>query len=696
MSKIIYSKRLTTDGACKKFFSIPVKPIKIMMRYSDKPQINHFERAILTLLLHDFYTISELSNMLEISMELVELIENNLREKGFINEKSKVMQPGVEAINGVYSDVVDKVCYVFYDLNRELLLKEFCKGSDIVITEGNRNSFILESDAFSEEVPFRPIRTRDEKAYVKSDMIENSVKRDVFISGEKNLISVKVLEIDASTYELISYVETDDKTKETKWTVKNPITLEQDIALCDYFYRHSDNKDISKIIMNIMEFRRNSCVISEADKKTYEVIKTRLFNKKVEGLHEEFIIPLISVINVLGKEDTGNYDEKIARINTIKKAMTEMGDLFEKITWQAAMESSIESQMYYEKVLKGNKDNNLVLLEEAAKNIGFDISEDSKKLLLTDVKTIGRCIKKPECVQLSECISWGLTIAMVEKDFYLWHIAKTHPNFISLLYRFKRDYRDRNKHTTMVELISPKIYFDLLWDLLDAGFGFKVNEEVLNELISESSNIYDFSFTYEKLRTTMGNALFESSNEMITRIKLSLIEMYEAYLTKRCSYLSEAYKLVDETMLILDQELKNRYCCSYKALPVLFATKEQIVDFLGDCGFNTNTHSEVGNDLAGALDFFTVSQNVEKGFLNDFNNAVLRVKVLALVDMLHEKQECLEVFSNYKDLFISTSTLSYLQGHQQKHEFDESIAGLVVEDVMAMVGFLLNDVLVIK
>ena len=124
MSKIIYSKKLTTDGACKKFFSIPVKPVKVMMRYSDKPQLNHFERAVLTLLLHSFYSIADLSEKLELQKELVELIENNLKKKGFLDGKTRVTQEGINAVKGVYADYTDRVCYVFYDINREMLLTD--------------------------------------------------------------------------------------------------------------------------------------------------------------------------------------------------------------------------------------------------------------------------------------------------------------------------------------------------------------------------------------------------------------------------------------------------------------------------------------------------------------------------------------------------------------------------------------------
>ena len=82
----------------------------------------------------------------------------------------------------------------------------------------------------------------------------------------------------------------------------------------------------------------------------------------------------------------------------------------------------------------------------------------------------------------------------------------------------------------------------------------------------------------------------------------------------------------------------------------------------------------------------------KKGFSNDFDNAVLRVKLLAIVDMLHEKQECMAVFDNYKDLFVTASTLSYLQRHQQEHEFDEIVAELVVDDVMAVVKFVIDEI----
>lgn len=89
MSKIIINKKISTDGN-KKFFAIPVRPIKVLLSFSDKPEFNHFERAVLGLLSHQFYSIAELADMLELNQELIELIESNLKKNEYLDENTHV------------------------------------------------------------------------------------------------------------------------------------------------------------------------------------------------------------------------------------------------------------------------------------------------------------------------------------------------------------------------------------------------------------------------------------------------------------------------------------------------------------------------------------------------------------------------------------------------------------------------------
>ena len=87
MSDIIYSSRFTPSGeknVYEKFFAIPVSLIKVLLTISEKPELNHFERAVLSLLINKYYTIGQLSEILILKKDLVELIITDLKKKGLI------------------------------------------------------------------------------------------------------------------------------------------------------------------------------------------------------------------------------------------------------------------------------------------------------------------------------------------------------------------------------------------------------------------------------------------------------------------------------------------------------------------------------------------------------------------------------------------------------------------------------------
>lgn len=703
MSNIIYSKKLSSAGCYKKFFSIPVRPIKVLMSFSNKPEINLFERAIISLLMHKYYSLQDLVEILKLRKELIELIVNNLEKKEYLNSK-KVTQKGEDAIKNIYKTYKDEVCYVFYDLNRKCILNKFCNPKDIIVTQGSSDSFQLENDAFKEEIIYKQIKINQSNFKYNEKDVENAIKRDIFnfknneskIEYDQELINVKILEIDNSNYNLISYVETDSNVKESKWSVINPISLEQDVTLYDYFYKNTNNESIKNLILDVMEFRKNSFIKSPEENKLYDTIKNNLFNKKIKDIHKIFIIPLMSVIKVINNTNDSSYDEKITRINAIKEAMTELGDLFEKLLYQVSMEQDDYIKMNYRNILTKNKYDNKLKLIEIAKQIGFDLSEDGAKLLYVESKSIGKIIAKPNQATLQECISWNLTISMINNNFYLSKIAKKYPDFINLLYKFKREYRDKNKHTTEIELISPKIYIELMWDIFEYAFDYKLDKDTLSKILITKDTIYDYSYAYEYIRTRLGNKIFDSSNKILSQIKISLIGMYNAYLTGKCSYIQEAYKLVDESLCILANAIKNNYNCKHKSLDDLYLDSKKIVENLKEKGINTETYSEFGNNLADSIDFVGQEQNVLNGFKTAFKNSVLRIKVLAIISMLSTNDKIFEIFKKYKDLFIVTSTVSFIQRHQQSHTFVKKEATVIVEEVIKLIDFIINQTNIIK
>lgn len=686
MSNIIVNKKISTDGN-KKFFAIPVRPIKVLLSFSDKPELNHFERAVLALLSHQFYSISELSNMLDLNQELIELIGSNLKNKGYLDENIKLTDTSLDALRSSHAKVTEEVCYVFYDLNRQKVLSATCDNNDILITQGSDTTFILETDAFNEQINYRTIRIDAEGNKLNEKTIINTIRHDIFASSDKNLINVKILELDQNTYNFISYLESNIDNKNSYWKVVNPITLEQDESLYDFFYMNSSNEAIGSLINSVMQFKQNG-LNTEINNALYSSIKNKLFNHKIKNFHEHLIYSLMKVISVLKEAEEASYNDKIKRIESIKTSMVELGDLFEKILYQTALEKNVTYKNSYLKLSKYRKDNQNQLAE-IAKSIGFDISEDGQKLFNIERRDIVKIIKDPSKAILDSCISWNLMIATEDNHNFLYEIAKKNTRFINMLYEFKRKYRDKNKHETVLEIVSPKYYIDMVWDLLELGLGYKLNQGELTKLINLNNEIYDYSYSAEYIRIKLGNKLFDSTNNKLAEFKLSLVSMYDSYLTGRCSYIQEAYKLIDASMTLLVTAIKDDYKMQYKDLDGMYLENIQIVEYLKSLGFNTE--GRIGNNIADSLSFVGQNDLIKNGFNSNFKNSVLRIKTLALISMLSQNQDIKYCFNSYKDLFVATSSVSYLQRHQQIHSFDKKQATIIIDEVFKFMSYIINQ-----
>ena len=702
MSDIIYSSRFTPSGeknVYEKFFAIPVSLIKVLLTISEKPELNHFERAVLSLLINKYYTIGQLSEILILKKDLVELITTDLKKKGLIDDDYKVTENGENQLKNVYKEMKQEICYLLFDHNRGCLLSNYCNSNDLIFSQGRKNessySFILDKDAFKEEILYRYIKINQNEDKYNEDIIKKIVARDIFKKNiDKNLINVEVIELTKKKYHLISSIVTYSDFS-GKWIVKNPITMDNDDNLYEFMYNYSTDEQVKDLLRSVMQYRINQQESADIKKK-YKIIKDNLFNKKLSDFHDDFINPLISVINVLNDSKSKTYNDRIHRNEIIKNSMVNLGDLYEKVLYQAALTSP--SRFEFNTLGNDAKDNKIKLVNDA-KAIGFEVSDNGERLLFANRKSLQRIARDPNKAQLAECISWNVLLATRDNQFYIYEFAKKYPNFINLMYRFKRDYRDENKHSITVEDISPKLYIDILFDLLEFAFGYKVNQNVLKELINFEGTVCDYSFSEELLRTELGNKIFNSSNKDLTQIKFNLISMYDLYITENSKFLSFGYPILENTIKLLVNSIKEKYKCVYKDINMLFESNNEIESYLISLGFDMKAEEIIGNNVMDSLAVdINVVSNVEKGFTNNFDNATLRVKLLALIDMLKQNSKIADEFINngLKDLFIITSSLSFLQRHQQVHTFNNEHAKIITNGIVKIIDFVVNKSDLIK
>lgn len=702
MSDIIFSSRFAPSGienAYEKYFAIPVSLVKVLLTISEKPELNHFERAILSLLINKYYTIEQLSELLLLKRDLVELITNDIKKKGLIDDNYKVTENGENQLKNVYKEMKQEICYLLFDHNRGCLLSNYCNNNDLVFGKGRKNedfySFTLDKDAFKEEIPYRYIKINQNDEKYNDELIKKIVSRDVFKkNSDKNLVNVEIVELSKKKYHLITSIITYSDYS-GNWSVRNPITMENDDNLYDFIYNYSTDDQIKDLLRSVMLFRINQQE-SEDIKKKYKIIKEELFNKRLSDFHDDFINPLINVINSLKDSKSKSYNDRIYRNEVIKNSMVNLGDLFEMVLYQAALTSP--QRFEFDILGKDIKDNRIKLIE-IAKSIGFVVSDNGEKLLFASKKSLQRIAKDPNKAQLEECLSWNILLSAKDDKFYIFEFAKKYPNFINLMYRFKRFYRDEQKHETTVKDVSPKLFIDLLFDLLEYAFGYKLNKMTLNKLINFNETICDYSFSEEFLRTELGNKIFNSSNKSLTEIKFNLLSMYDLYITENSKFLSFGYPILENTIKALVISIKEKYKCKYQDIEELFASKEEIENFLISLGFDLTAKEEIGNSIIDSLAVdMNVIPHIEKGFTSNFENATLRVKLLALIDMLKQDNKIADEFikNGLKDLFVITSTLSYLQGHQQIQTFNIEHARIITSGIVKIVDFAVNKSDLIK
>jgi hypothetical protein len=251
MSDIIYSSRFAPSGTknvYEKYFAIPVSLIKVLLPKSEKPELNHFERVVLSLLINDYYSNGQLSEILLLKNDLVELITNDLKKKGLIDDNYKVTENGENQLKNVYKELKQEICYLLFDHNRGCLLSNYCNNNDLVFSQGRKNersySFTLDKDAFKDEIPYRYIKINQNDEKYNDDLIKKIVARDIFKKNtDKNLVNVEVDELNKKKYHLITSIITYSDFS-GKWIIMNPITMENDDNLYDFIYNFSTDDQV--------------------------------------------------------------------------------------------------------------------------------------------------------------------------------------------------------------------------------------------------------------------------------------------------------------------------------------------------------------------------------------------------------------------------------------------------------------------
>lgn len=715
---LIYNNLINKEGfnpfSKKQYFAIPVIPIKVALKYDVKPGYNHFERAILTLLLgKKKYTILEISEILMIDNELVELIVNTLISKGDLDKQRQVTEKAENTLKGIYKESTIVVKYAFYDLNRGRLLKEtadpnalnfktvfFDSYSDYKSNDINDyyNKLFITSDSNDYSINFTVVDLSLERSIdvKKIDSMLNKERLDTNSEDKKVLISATIIEVPNYKQYLLSYVDTSISSANTnRWNVRNPLTLNGDLELQNFFYYSNSNKIVSLMIETLMK-NRIDIINNDVDKKQlFDFIKNKLFLTKIDNKHDLFIEPFVYVLDSISIKDVkvSGQSGNIQLQESLKMAMIYFGQLFENLLYQAAIEyKKCDLQDFIDELSKDRNRNNITICY-MAELIGFSIGGENVPLFNTTRYDMNQMFKLGKEYVLSACISMNILIGNSDNGYFINKLALRHKDLISKLDRLKK-VRDEKRHTTSNCDVTVKDYLTIVFDIMDLAFGYKVNEENLDKYFESKVSLYDYSYSHEYIRNRVGTNFFDSKEMKAITIKNHLIEVHKKYVEKQSDYIASAHSIIEDLYKEMLKNILAKSNINYDfELKNYFNSGKDFEEYIEMLGFDINIDQELFQtevNKALAVDFTKTEMFIKQGILNGFEKSTNRIKMQSLILLFKLNNNLANDFLinqyDLKKLFKLTTIVMFLdRSHKQNNNYNESQATYIVNELLDLV-----------
>lgn len=682
------------------YIALPVVPIKVVLTYSNKPQLNHFERGVLSLLINSYHNKVELADKLMLDIELINLIVEKLEKKEFINSNWEVTKEGYDLYNGIYIEKISRIAYVLYDLNLNRLISNVVDPNELYTTYANASdSCKIETDAYDYFIQFTAFENQKNYGLIKEDFIDGQLK-SLWKNGlyeNRYLISLAKIQTEKKHY-LLTTIETQiGNINGSNWLVMDPLVEGINYDLNTFVYEESvKNKKIGEIVSKLLN-RRYNFTLKESSEELFSYVKNKLFMTKIKDKDEGIIGSIIKIIATM--KDSSNYSynisDKLEMRNAIRQGMLHMGDMFETILYIAVFNKNFS---HTENILNSYKSGAQPLLISIASSLGFEVNDQAEKLLFIYPSSILKTKKKPETKNISSCIAWNLLIAERDSTFYFHDFAKKYPYFISMMYYYKRKYRDKIRHSIDEdECENPRLYIDILFELIEEILGYQVNYQALDTYLEGKETLYDYSYSIEYLRQKLGNHIFESSNESITKLRQSLVTAYDLFLVKSSGYISEIRSSFEDIIRnILVYFVKKYGITSDFDVNAYVKNTNDFKIILEGLGFDSEINNSINTSIEEALKLTgEVRSRIKDGISKRFINTNLRYKVQTLILFFGIYDDIVNEIdinaSDLKNLFTHFISIMYIdKGHQQRKIFDYDTAKIIVEDSIKITSNLLN------
>ena len=524
---------------------------------------------------------------------------------------------------------------------------------------------------------------------------------------KKVLISATIIEVSNYKQYLLSYVDTSISSANTnRWNVRNPLTLNGDLELQNFFYYSNSNKIVSLIIETLMK-NRIEIINKDVDKKQlFDFIKNKLFLTKIDNKHDLFIEPLVYVLDSITIKDVkvSGQSGNIQLQESLKMAMIYFGQLFENLLYQAAIEyKKCDLQDFIDELSKDRNRNNITLCY-MAELIGFSIGGENVPLFNTTRYDLNQMFKLGKEYVLSACISMNILIGNSDNGYFINKLALRHKDLISKLDRLKK-VRDEKRHTTSNCDVTVKDYLTIVFDIMDLAFGYKVNEENLDKYFESKVSLYDYSYSHEYIRNRVGTNFFDSKEMKAITIKNHLIEVHKKYAEKQSDYIASAHSIIEDLYKEMLKNILAKSNINYDfELKNYFNSGRDFEEYIEMLGFDINIDQELFQtevNKALAVDFTRTEMFIKQGILNGFEKSTNRIKMQSLILLFKLNNNLANDFLinqyDLKKLFKLTTIVMFLdRSHKQNNNYNESQATYIVNELLDLVKNAYNNEKVIN
>lgn len=693
--KHIFDGILSDKHPHRQYIAIPVIKFNLVMAYSETPNLNHFERAILSICLGRYYTAQEISDLLLINVDLVKFILDNLKSRGLININEGTTEDGKNLLSNIYKVVTTKAASVFYDKNSKRIMR-YVVSTDAIDSVRSSGMYILPQSefVFLPRVPISPIRLdKGQNNPVKA--IKERLRRDIteILPNDSKLINFEIVNEQEDGF-LVTFIEPGkERGTVERWAVCSPFDIESnDINIRDYLYENISNKDVSSVVDKALKGERSRNVYN-AKRSVIAFIKNSLFNKKIKDEDEILLEPLANVLietqqNAIDKSTQTAERNRIFVLNAF--------DLFEHILYLAAKHDNFA----YDDNIHLNKDAgtngyNLCLL---ARQLGFNTDENTLKLLSIDKRSINNCINKPKGREIGACIALNLLISVNKQNHFMMELAKSYPDFLTDVYEIKRRYRDKTRHSFASTNTDLELFREIIYLLLDIVLDYKINEDKLVEL-STITGTKNYSYSFEKIHAIFGNELFESNKKTCIDFKNNLISCYDLYVDKDGGYLGMLRSMMEQVFTDILKNGVEKYKIEFgeETIDSLFPDTSDVINYLTGLGFSLEPLLDGQGDISAPLSIkYNTDVSIRAGLENHFANVNLSYKLMAFVMMLRSSDDFYNSFDmnepTVQGLISLVIAIMFLdKGHNQNAEFDESTANILMDKALDTLSYIYNN-----